>query len=65
MNVVAHNNILPTAEGLIVQNPNTGVVDILGFDGTAHLVSSAMVNTRCRKSSARAFSEIQLPASRP
>jgi hypothetical protein len=43
-NLVAHGTYLNNSEGLVFQNTSTGVVDFLGLDAKAHLVSSAMTS---------------------
>jgi hypothetical protein len=43
-NIVAHGAFLNSNEGLVAQNATTGVVDFLGLDANAHLVSSAMTS---------------------
>jgi hypothetical protein len=44
MNIVGNATILPTGgPGLVAQNPNTGVVDILGLDSHDNLVASQLV----------------------
>jgi hypothetical protein len=42
MNIVGHGGVITGSEGLVAQNPTTGVVDFLGLDAGGHLVSSAM-----------------------